>query len=232
MAAFDDKCKVVMVGDADVGKSSIVARFMRDVFEPAYSSTIGVDFVTKTMYVGDCRVHLSIWDTAGQEKFRSIVRGYFRGCSAAVAVYDITSRPTFDGIVSWTEEVKSFGKPIGVLVGNKADLASSRETSSLREVRWDEGEALARKLGWSFFETSAKTGQCVHEVFRNIAKRFIVSQPYSIVNRTTLPSIMLSSAAMIELPTTVIVGSDASAVVANNSWRSRPISSSTFSTCC
>ena len=90
-----EKYKLVFLGDQNVGKTSIITRFMYDSFDTAYQATIGIDFLSKTMYLEDRTVRLQLWDTAGQERFRSLIPSYIRDSSVAVVVYDITDRASF-----------------------------------------------------------------------------------------------------------------------------------------
>ncbi|KAL9327508.1 hypothetical protein ACSQ67_002511 [Phaseolus vulgaris] len=118
------KYKLVFLGDQSVGKTSIITRFMYDKFDNTYQATIGIDFLSKTMYLEDRTVRLQLWDTAGQERFRSLIPSYIRDSSVAVIVYDVASRQTFLNTAKWIEEVRTErgSDVIIVLVGNKTDL--------------------------------------------------------------------------------------------------------------
>nr|XP_010941191.1 ras-related protein RABH1b isoform X3 [Elaeis guineensis] len=139
------KYKLVFLGDQSVGKTSIITRFMYDKFDNTYQATIGIDFLSKTMYLEDRTVRLQLWDTAGQERFRSLIPSYIRDSSVAVIVYDVASmflphghilqtsiartcRQTFLNTSKWIEEVRTErgGDVIIVLVGNKTDLVDKR----------------------------------------------------------------------------------------------------------
>jgi Ras-related protein Rab-6A len=150
--------------DQSVGKTSIISRFMYDKFDNSYQATIGIDFLSKTMYLEDRTVRLQLWDTAGQERFRSLIPSYIRDSSVAVIVYDVSSRASFANSAKWIAEVKAErgGDVIVALVGNKTDLDG-------REVSASEGEALAKEEGVMFIETSAKAGFNVKVLFRKIA---------------------------------------------------------------
>jgi Ras-related protein Rab-6A len=128
-------------------------------------ATIGIDFLSKTMYLEDRTVRLQLWDTAGQERFRSLIPSYIRDSSVAVIVYDVTSRQSFLNIQRWVEEVRAErgSDVIIVLVGNKTDLIDRRQ------VTIEEGDAKARELGVMFIETSAKAGFNVKALFRKVA---------------------------------------------------------------
>eukprot|EP00055_Hartaetosiga_balthica_P017435 m.117011 g.117011 ORF g.117011 m.117011 type:complete len:206 (-) comp9315_c6_seq1:41-658(-) len=159
------KFKLVFLGEQSVGKTSLITRFMYDSFDNTYQATIGIDFLSKTMYLEDRTVRLQLWDTAGQERFRSLIPSYIRDSSVAVVVYDITSRPSFQQTSKWIDDVRAErGQDVIImLVGNKTDLADNRQVSR------DEGERKAKELNVMFIETSAKAGHHVKELFRRVA---------------------------------------------------------------
>eukprot|EP01094_Clydonella_sp_ATCC50884_P017676 TRINITY_DN3120_c0_g1_i1.p1 TRINITY_DN3120_c0_g1~~TRINITY_DN3120_c0_g1_i1.p1 ORF type:complete len:214 (+),score=58.40 TRINITY_DN3120_c0_g1_i1:27-668(+) len=159
------KYKLVFLGDQAVGKTSIITRFMYDTFDSTYQATIGIDFLSKTMYLEDRTVRLQLWDTAGQERFRSLIPSYIRDSSVAVVVYDITSHQTFLNTSKWIEDVRAErgNDVIIVMVGNKTDLAEKRA------VAVEEAEAKAKELDVMFVETSAKAGFNIKALFRKIA---------------------------------------------------------------
>ena len=138
---------------------------MYDKFDTTYQATIGIDFLSKTMYLEDRTVRLQLWDTAGQERFRSLIPSYIRDSSAAVVVYDVTSRPSFTATARWVEEVRAErgGDVVVALVGNKSDLVDKRQVSI------EEGAARAAELGALFIETSAKAGFNVSALFKKVA---------------------------------------------------------------
>ncbi|KIW98202.1 uncharacterized protein Z519_01786 [Cladophialophora bantiana CBS 173.52] len=150
-----------------VGKTSLITRFMYDSFDTTYQATIGIDFLSKTMYLEDRTVRLQLWDTAGQERFRSLIPSYIRDSSVAVVVYDISSRKTFEQTRKWIDDVRGErgNDVIVVLVGNKTDLGDSK-----REVTTQQGEEEAKRAGAIFMETSAKLGHNVKALFRRIAQ--------------------------------------------------------------
>ena len=150
-----------------VGKTSLITRFMYDSFDTTYQATIGIDFLSKTMYLEDRTVRLQLWDTAGQERFRSLIPSYIRDSSVAVVVYDISSLKTFQQTKKWIDDVRGErgNDVIVVLVGNKTDLGDSK-----REVTTAQGEEEAKRSGAIFVETSAKVGHNVKALFRRIAQ--------------------------------------------------------------
>ncbi|AES72198.2 putative small GTPase superfamily, P-loop containing nucleoside triphosphate hydrolase [Medicago truncatula] len=159
------KYKLVFLGDQSVGKTSIITRFMYDKFDTTYQATIGIDFLSKTMYLEDRTVRLQLWDTAGQERFRSLIPSYIRDSSVAVIVYDVANRQSFLNTNKWVEEVRAErgSDVIIVLVGNKTDLVEKRQVSI------EEGDAKSRESGIMFIETSAKAGFNIKPLFRKIA---------------------------------------------------------------
>ncbi|XP_075242933.1 ras-related protein Rab-6A-like [Convolutriloba macropyga] len=159
------KFKLVFLGEQSVGKTSIITRFMYDTFDNTYQATIGIDFLSKTMYLEDRTVRLQLWDTAGQERFRSLIPSYIRDSSVAIVVYDITNDASFKQVPKWIEDVRAErgSDVIIMLVGNKTDLADKREVST------EEGEKKASEMGVMFIETSAKAGYNVKQLFRRVA---------------------------------------------------------------
>merc|ERR1711976_867970 len=159
------KYKVVFLGKQSVGKTSLITRFMYDSFDNTYQATIGIDFLSKTMYLEDRTIRLQLWDTAGQERFRSLIPSYIRDSSVAVVVYDITNANSFQQTSKWIDDVRTErgSDVIIMLVGNKADLSDKRQVST------EDGERKAKELNVMFIETSAKAGYNVKQLFRRVA---------------------------------------------------------------
>ncbi|XP_026995377.1 ras-related protein Rab-6A isoform X2 [Tachysurus fulvidraco] len=159
------KFKLVFLGEQSVGKTSLITRFMYDSFDNTYQATIGIDFLSKTMYLEDRTVRLQLWDTAGQERFRSLIPSYIRDSTVAVVVYDITNVNSFQQTTKWIDDVRTErgSDVIIMLVGNKTDLADKRQVSI------EEGERKAKELSVMFIETSAKAGYNVKQLFRRVA---------------------------------------------------------------
>ncbi|KAG7698017.1 hypothetical protein KL930_001679 [Ogataea haglerorum] len=160
------KYKIVFLGDQGVGKTSLITRFMYDTFDAHYAATIGIDFLSKTMYLDDKTIRLQLWDTAGQERFRSLIPSYIRDSNVAIIVYDITNKESFQNVSKWFDYVKQErgSNVLIILVGNKSDLEN-------KIIPNEEGESMCKKLGCNFFiETSSKNGYNVKNLFKKVAK--------------------------------------------------------------
>ncbi|KFD45440.1 hypothetical protein M513_13684 [Trichuris suis] len=158
--------KYIIIGDTGVGKSCLLLQFTDKRFQPVHDLTIGVEFGARMITIDGKQIKLQIWDTAGQESFRSITRSYYRGAAGALLVYDITRRDTFNHLTTWLEDARqhSNSNMVIMLIGNKSDLEARRD------VKREEGEAFAREHGLIFMETSAKTAANVEEAFIDTAK--------------------------------------------------------------
>ena len=159
--SFNYLLKYVIVGDASVGKSNLLLRYSHGQFREEYQLTIGVEFGSSNITIDKNVFRIQIWDTAGQENFKSITRSYYKNSACALIVYDITRRVSFENLSDWIEDCKNSSPKtvFMVLVGNKCDLEENREVTE------EEGKEFAERHGMLFFETSAKTGQNVKEVF-------------------------------------------------------------------
>merc|ERR1711972_896633 len=188
--------KLVLLGDASVGKSSVLMRFLQNKFSEGIETTVGAAFSTKTIESGNRQVKFEIWDTAGQERFRSLAPMYYRGASSAVVVYDQTSPVTFERAQEWVKQVMQTSSNPNIVIAlaaNKMDLADQRQ------VPLEKAEAFAEQEGLLLSETSAKTGKNVAQLFETIAEHLpeepfvpeqrglVVSQaaPAALTNSTT-----------------------------------------------
>ncbi|KAJ3453018.1 ras-related protein rab-5c [Anaeramoeba flamelloides] len=158
--------KIVLLGDSSVGKSSLVYKFVKDQFFENQEPTIGASFLTKTVPQKSHEVKLQIWDTAGQERYESLAPMYYRSASGALVVYDINDKQTFKKAKFWIKELISNGENgvIIFLVANKSDLE--------HKVDSVEASKYCEENGLFYFETSAKTGHNVVEVFTSMASQF------------------------------------------------------------
>ena len=153
--------KLIFLGDQFVGKSSILNRFYQDKFEPDYQATIGLDFHSKNVSINGNTVRLLLYDTAGQEKFKSLIPMYIRDANIILVVYDITNKDSFTHTEHWVNETKDLKREdaIFVLVGNKIDLEENRVVTK------KEAEDFATDKGFLFYEVSAKTGEHIEDLF-------------------------------------------------------------------
>ncbi|KAF4385851.1 hypothetical protein F8388_010407 [Cannabis sativa] len=158
--SYDYLFKYIIIGDTGVGKSCLLLQFTDKRFQPVHDLTIGVEFGARMVTIDGRPIKLQIWDTAGQESFRSITRSYYRGAAGALLVYDITRRETFNHLANWLEDARQHANPnmTIMLIGNKSDLAHRRAVSK------EEGEQFAKENGLLFLEASARTAQNVEEV--------------------------------------------------------------------
>ena len=167
--SYDYLFKFIIVGNSGVGKSSSLLQFTDKRFTIEHDITIGVEFGSRILEIDDKIIKIQIWDTAGQEYFRSITRSYYRSSVGVILVYDITKRDTFNHLVSWLEEIKQ-SAPLNIsiiLVGNKSDLGYKRQ------VTFEEGKKFADDHGVQFLETSAKKGIHIDEAFITLARNII-----------------------------------------------------------
>ena len=160
--------KLTVLGDAAVGKTSLIKKYITGAFEMDYHPTLGVDITLKDIFLEtlNSEVRLVLWDIAGQEKYELTRKMFFQGCAGALFVYDKTRYSTFENInARWLEDFKKYGKPDGIylLLGNKSDLTNSIKVSS------EEGESLSKEINaLEFIETSAKYGENVEKAFRTL----------------------------------------------------------------
>ena len=147
--------KYIIIGNSSVGKSNLLLKFAHNKFLDEYQATIGVEFGAKNVEIDNKIFRVQIWDTAGQENFRSITRAYYKNSVCALIVYDINNEDTFDSVQSWIQECKlQTPKTVTmVLVGNKCDLECKVDRNKAKEIA-EENKML-------YFETSAKTGKGV-----------------------------------------------------------------------
>ena len=181
MSEYDYLFKVIVVGDGAVGKTAITIRFAEGRFEEHYKMTIGVDFAIKLLEIGGYKVKLQVWDTGGQERFSYIRPLYYKGAMAALAIFDLTNRESFDNLPKWFQEVaENCGAIPLMLVGNKADLPD-------RAVTTEEGQSLSDKLGIMYYEASAKSGDNINLMFEKLGERLLGGRI------TTAPSTPISA---------------------------------------
>jgi small GTP-binding protein len=158
--------KFIVIGSSGVGKTSLVKRLVDGQFSAEANSTIGVEYLATVIEIDGQAVKLQLWDTAGQEKFRSIAKNYFRHAVGVVLVYDITDRKTFDDLGLWLTDVHQLCDPNAAitLIGNKLDLAHQRAITT------GEAQTFASSHGLTYLEASARSGDNVTEAFHRAAR--------------------------------------------------------------
>lgn len=170
--ARHSETKVVLLGDSGVGKSSILLRYTQDEFSEDFEVTIGGAYMQTQVWLEDrTPVTLDVWDTAGQERYKSLTPMYYKGASAALIVYDVTSPSSFEGAKDWIKELQTHASPSVIigLCGNKADLE--------KKVTSETAKSLAERHSLVFYEVSACTGENVQECFLGIAKKLPQTPP-------------------------------------------------------
>ena len=155
------KYKLIFLGDQSVGKSCILNRFMNDTFTEEYQATIGLDFQSKNVQIDNQDIHLLLYDTAGQEKFRSLIPMYTRDANIILLVYDITNRESFSHLAEWLRDLTNvkLEEVILAIVANKIDLEDKRDVTA------EEGQKFAEEHNFIFQEISAKTGDGFSDLF-------------------------------------------------------------------
>ena len=153
--------KFIIVGDSSVGKSNILLRFSRNIFDPGHQATLGIEFANKHVLYNNIDYLVQVWDTAGQENFRSVTRAYYKASAVAMVVYDITNEESFEHIKQWIKDCKDLApKSVQlVLIGNKIDLENKRI------ILYEKGLKLSKENNMLFFETSALNGNGIQNAF-------------------------------------------------------------------
>jgi Ras-related protein Rab-22 len=172
--------KIVLLGDSGVGKTCIISRYISNTFDRNAPSTNGASYASKNINIEDKEVTLNIWDTAGQEKYKSLTKFFYKDASAAILVYDITSEESFRNMKTyWFEQVKEQGPKNIILsvVGNKSDLYNKEE------VKEEDGKQFADKIGAIFELTSAKNNTGINDLYMNIAEKYLNSKIYQDKNK-------------------------------------------------
>ncbi|OMJ70274.1 hypothetical protein SteCoe_31785 [Stentor coeruleus] len=161
------ECKIVTLGEGRVGKTSLALKYVKNEFHKDEISTVNANYLSKLVNIPQGSVQLNIWDTAGQERFRAIASNYYRQAKGALIVYDITDRKSFDKVVSWIKELKSQAEKniVIVVAGNKSDMEKERQ------INRPEALEFCRKMQIRHFDTSAKSGNGVEEMFLELASQ-------------------------------------------------------------
>ena len=163
--------KYIIIGDSGVGKSNLLLRYTSNTFNSSHVMTLGVEFSAKTTKVLDKVIRFQMWDTAGQENFHAITRSFYKNSACALVVYDVTKRQSFDNVLTWVSECENecSDNMVKVLVGNKSDLDNEREVTK------EEAHRVCEEKDMLFYETSAKTGANVIEIFEESAKAILLN---------------------------------------------------------
>ena len=167
---FDLSFKLIVIGDAGVGKSCITTRAVKNIFEESYNATVGFEFFVFNVKINDKVIKLQIWDTCGQELYRSLITNFYRNSSLAIMVYAINSTESFENVEMWLRELRTHSNPDAkvFLIGNKIDLESERQVSK------EMGEQFSKDNNFDLFmEASAKNGFNTQKVFIKAAKALL-----------------------------------------------------------
>ena len=161
--------KVLLLGNSNVGKSSLFLRFVDDIWNDTFVPTIGVDFKIKTLEIDEKKIKMQIWDTAGQERFKNIISSYYRGAHGILLIFDVTDKESFKNLSNWLIEIEKNGNKnvLKLLIGNKTDLEDKRVIS------YNQGKEFADTYGLKYIETSAKKNMNVKEAFETLGRELM-----------------------------------------------------------
>ena len=198
---YDLSFKLIVIGDVSVGKSCLTMKATKDYFENYYSPTVGFEFYYFNCKIDEQNIKLSIWDTCGQEEYRSLIQNFYRNSSLAILVYAIDNKSSFDNLEKWLNEIKTKGNPdVKIfLIGNKKDLEEKRQ------IPYKTGEKFSNENNLNLFlETSAKTGINVKDVFLNAAK-ILYQEHLKYKDRTSRPDSFIRLPSSIGEKETIII---------------------------
>ena len=167
--SYDLLFKLILIGDSSVGKSNILLKYLKNEFDPNSRATVGVEFGTKNIVINEKKIKIQIWDTAGEERYRSITSAYYKGAKGAFIVYDITRKSTFVNIDKWISDLKLNGDQniCIIILGNKSDLDDKREVST------EDGIKKSEMFKTAFLETSALNGSNIDKAFDELIEQII-----------------------------------------------------------
>ena len=157
--------KILLLGDSSVGKTCFLMRYTDNTYQEIHMSTIGIDNKFKDVELEDGKkVKIQIWDTAGQDRFRSITRNYYKGANGIVLIFDVTNKKSYENVKNWVKQIKEevSSRVTIILVANKIDDVNHRIVTK------EEGEKIANECGLMFFECSAKTGENIEHAFNEL----------------------------------------------------------------
>ena len=166
-----EKCQILFIGNAGVGKTSLISRYANGIFKEEYLSTIGFESCSKEEIIKNKNVRVILWDTAGQERYKALTTNYFKNAEGVALVYDVTKYESFENLKDWIQSIKNnLGDdnniPI-IIIGNKIDMEGIRETKK------EDAEKFSKENGYQYFETSCKTGEGVDDAIRNLVEQIL-----------------------------------------------------------
>lgn len=169
---YDKICQILIVGDSSVGKTSIISRYTSGTFKEEYLATVGLDYYSKEEIIDNKTIHIKLWDTAGEERYKSLTQNYFRNAEGVLLVFDVTNTDSFNNLKEWINSIKQNmeGKNIFIpiiIIGNKLDMEDQREISK------EQAEKFVSENNYKYFETSAKTGEGVDKSIRELATQIL-----------------------------------------------------------
>ena len=157
---YDEKIQIILVGESDVGKTSLIRRYTNNIFNSNHLETIGIEFYSREERINNKIIQIKFWDTAGQEIFHSLTKNFYRKADGIIIVYDITNKESFERVQDWIKSVydntETYKEIQMIIVGNKIDL------EEMREVRKEDGLKIGKYYEIDFFEASAKNAEGVN----------------------------------------------------------------------